>query len=883
MKKRPLRTVLLLLFCAPAEVCEAQDKAHLQLDSPFAPYVEPDFPFFTQTVDARKFGPVPQPDNLTPRGIILPAGHGFFGCFDPDLLRWSVVWKATPEGEYLSMNGMGSGSYRQPLRKAAPGQGDLPHPFGTPLLTMPPQPGIAVGETPSVEDPRARGGAEAGELGLGPVPETLGRFSGIRLVDGGAQLEYRIAGIPVSERLVVAGEAPARLLEIGPHPTTLQLRTGPGKNDWLRLPPSTQTTNHQILFKPGGGTENAGGVEFPKSTPPPPRWKSGIKASSVASTSDQAPWVFDDLPLPTPNPWRRQIRPTDLEFFPDGRAAVLTFDGDVWIVENLGGTNAVWKRFASGLHEPQSLCLIGGVIHVFDRNGIVRLMDTDGNGEADWYENFCNTVAQSAETRNYPMDMVPAREGGVYLALGGQIGSTIGKHNGVVIKVAPDGRAFEVIATGLRQPYLGYDPSTGLLTATDQQGNWKPATPVYRVEQGRYFGFQPEKFGAKATHPAPVAPPEIWIPHFVNQSAASQVWVKQPDGAQPSMGALNGALVHIAYSRPGLFKIYLDPEGAQGAVMPLLTGFPSALLNGRVHPRDGLLYVTGFQISGFPSGGNRIGGVYRVRPGSKAAWLPREIRAEKRGILISFESPLSEALAREVGRYSADRWNYHRTHLYGSGNYRTDNDKPGQEVVPVSSAQLSKDGKSVFLGIRDMRPTDTLRLTYRLPVSDEDRVESVYLSLRTLPSFNLTALGFATDKVDLTERRELTADGAVVQPSADLGRQVAVKYGCISCHSTGDPSLPAPPLSPSSPKGSAGPPWSGLWNTPRTFSDGSKITAVDEAYIRESILDPARRVPAGYELERTGIGMPSFLGVLRDHEIDSIILFIRSLEPAKKP
>jgi hypothetical protein len=194
MRTIRFNTATALMFAVSLTHASAQDKAHLQLDSPFASYVEADFPFFTQTIDARKFGATPQNENLTPRGIIVSAGNGVFGCFDPDLLRWALVWKGNAEGEYLSMNGMGAGSYRQPSRKAAPGQGELPRPFGIPLLSMPQRPGVATGETHSARDPRERGNADPGELGLGPVPESLGRFSGIRLVEGGAQLEYQVAG-----------------------------------------------------------------------------------------------------------------------------------------------------------------------------------------------------------------------------------------------------------------------------------------------------------------------------------------------------------------------------------------------------------------------------------------------------------------------------------------------------------------------------------------------------------------------------------------------------------------------------------------------------------------------------------------------------------------
>ena len=50
----------------------------------------------------------------------------------------------------------------------------------------------------------------------------------------------------------------------------------------------------------------------------------------------------------------------------------------------------------------------------------------------------------------------------------------------------------------------------------------------------------------------------------------------------------------------------------------------------------------------------------------------------------------------------------------------------------------------------------------------------------------------------------------------------------------------------------------------------------DERYLRESILEPSAKVVSGYE--RGEVGMPSYAGVLTDREIESIILFIKSLK-----
>ena len=101
----------------------------------------------------------------------------------------------------------------------------------------------------------------------------------------------------------------------------------------------------------------------------------------------------------------------------------------------------------------------------------------------------------------------------------------------------------------------------------------------------------------------------------------------------------------------------------------------------------------------------------------------------------------------------------------------------------------------------------------------------------------------------------------------------------MACHATGESDIPAP-LAAGDEGGAqvaVGPAWNGLWGSRREFTDASFIKNADETYLRESILDPGRRVAVGYETEKTGVGMPSYLGVLKDHEIDSVLLYIKSL------
>jgi cytochrome c oxidase subunit 2 len=94
---------------------------------------------------------------------------------------------------------------------------------------------------------------------------------------------------------------------------------------------------------------------------------------------------------------------------------------------------------------------------------------------------------------------------------------------------------------------------------------------------------------------------------------------------------------------------------------------------------------------------------------------------------------------------------------------------------------------------------------------------------------------------------------------ADQGRELYAQKACIGCHTlTGAPGV--------------GPTWKGLWS--KTESTDKGAIKVDEAYLRESILEPNAKITTGFS---AGI-MPAFGGQLSDDQVRALIEFIKTVK-----
>ncbi|HKS38546.1 MAG TPA: DUF6797 domain-containing protein [Verrucomicrobiae bacterium] len=851
----------------------------------WADFVEPNFPFFSSVLEARQLGNGLPTDNLTPRGLILNLGHGCWACFDVELLRVSAIWR----GPGVSPVSMSQGSYHVAGLKAPEGQTKLPQIVGTPWLANGIYPGWQTGEQISLADPREPG-PDPKEVGRGPLPPSVGRFKAVRLTEEGLRLDYEVSGVAVSESFEsgLRGDQPVvqRRIRLQRVPRTFWLLlgrkpvVGAEMFQWtvradsvdgkpaaerveqpdgllvVRVLPSEKPV--EVLIALGSAVAESDRIRDGKEdAPAATRWPQIVRTGATLSSAHDA-YVLDHVGIPNDNPWKRNVRVADIAFFKDGRAAVVTFDGDVWMVSGLTGDleEVRWKRFTSGLHEPLSLVLREGELFVYDRNGIWRLRDTDGNGEADGHELFSNVFAQTAETREFATGMRLAPDGSFIIAKGGQQSSTTGKHNGTVLRVSRDGSAAAVLGWGLRMPFIGVHPKTGLVTASDQQGHYVPTTPLHIIRDNHFYGFI-SLLLPKERYPAPIADPLTWIPHSINASGVGQVWL-----TEARMGPLNDALIHLGYYRPEIFLVRLNPRGSrtQAAVVSLTRHLEFPLLSGAVNPADGRLYVTGFQIWGTTS--KQISGLARLRHTGAPDTLPREIVPMDKGVLLRFDVPL-DARAVNASNFSAERWNYVRTSNYGSPHFKPDGSK-GQEAMLASSAYLSIDGKAVFVGIPDMKPVMQMRLGWTLVTQTGARFEkNAYFTPHELTRFDPVAEGFGRLTVDLASRATQVAAVATLI-TVEEGKRLAELMGCVACHSADGSTL-----------GKVGPSWKGLFGSERELLGGGRAVA-NEAYLRESIKEPAVKVVRDFEKSDTG--MPSYEGVITDEQIEALVLYLKTLK-----
>lgn len=832
-------------------------------------FVESEQPFLRSALVVSE-----KPMNRVRRGILIQLGRSHWTCFDPDLLRYAAIWKA-PEGEApLTMDSMAAISYPNGTAKAE----KPPMLRGRVLSQTPELPGVGIGKLPETDIRETT--LTEGKGKVGPLPVEVGKFLSLAQTDQGVVLTYGIgkrlvrdtnsmtlAGIV--ERIIVVtpgkesvaigldgstgrisgrGSSRGVLLDQGdlksfsvisddPFEISTSAKTGTA----LVVPPSTKQAIFRI-FRPTDADLALPGVEGyvePGAGAPP--FPGKIEVPSPPGKNNGSPIAERPLNLPSENPWKRVVRPTDIAFLSNGDALITTLDGDVWRVENIAGDTATWSRATFGLFEPMSIAVNGkDEVFVLGRDQITRLQDVNGDGFFDYHICASDAFHQTLHSRDYETSLEIEENGSFLIGRSGltdsgksAYGETV-TGRGSVIRISPDGSTQEILADGLRLPFIGRR-ADGAIFASDQQGNFIPSSPIHLIAGDEpYLGYEPSNFRKKKDP----APPLVWFPYQINRSGSS--FSNLSETGFPSLG---NAFVHLSWGGR-IFPVATPEKGIPFAwKLPFDFDFP--ILGAATNPKNGRLYATGIGISGYKVQTQKDAGLAEIsQAGSLAAPASLEVAGES--IIIGFRDPLPPGLSLIAPRPELDLWDIKRTKNYGSGHYRWDG-KPGEHSVTTGKLTISQDRRKVAIAVPPIFRSDILRL--RLNLRDTASTQKPYeIEIYARPD-NLNAAS-KEDLAKVADREKKSAIKLVAGDST-TGKTLFVNYGCGGCHSLDGTKLTGPPLN-------------GIASRHRDGLD---------AYLKASILDPADVIAEGYEPS-----MPSFAGVIPEQNVAHIVAYLKSLK-----
>jgi hypothetical protein len=248
---------------------------------------------------------------------------------------------------------------------------------------------------------------------------------------------------------------------------------------------------------------------------------------------------------------------------------------------------------------------------------------------------------------------------------------------------------------------------------SDQQGTWIPATPIYHLKPGAFYGnqeslktledpeapFQMSAIPKKSQlYPEAVAsskefaPPAVWLPYNKMGRSATDIELIDERGR---FGPFDGQLLVGEFTNAAINRVFLEKvEGEyQGACFPFLSGFPAAVVR-LAFASDGSLFA-GMTNRGWSSLGNRSYGLSRIQYSGRNPFAVKEMKALPDGFELVFTKVVSlDSLSR--GSLSMTSFTYEYSSAYGGDEMNT------KELL-VKPVAISADGLRVKLKVEGLR------------------------------------------------------------------------------------------------------------------------------------------------------------------------------------
>lgn len=405
-----------------------------------------------------------------------------------------------------------------------------------------------------------------------------------------------------------------------------------------------------------------------------------------------------------------------IDFDKQGKAYIASRVAGIWTLDSSGN----WKQFATGLHDPQGIRILpdGKGVYVSHKPEITFLQDTDNDGVADVFRNFCDQWTFAGNYCEYVHGLPADKKGNMYITLnladggGGDntphltnkvgakfMGST-GGYDGWMMKITPDGEAIPW-AFGMRSPAgLGISKD-GDIFYTDNQGGWVPTSPLYHVRPGSFYGYISSMLDLPAYKKGMKNLKDVKYDELVKRSKKPVVWMPQAelmnspgnpefDYTEGKFGPFKGQVFIGCQARSNIVRV--DMQKVRGEYQGAVFNFVDHLQSGCMRLKFdavGRLWI-GQTGRGWASRGNKLYGLQRiVWDGETVPFEMQSMKLTHTGFKVTFTKPLDEKLALNAGNYEFKNWHYHYHVDYGSP-------KVDEKAVPFKVSKLSKDRKTIW-------------------------------------------------------------------------------------------------------------------------------------------------------------------------------------------
>ena len=399
-------------------------------------------------------------------------------------------------------------------------------------------------------------------------------------------------------------------------------------------------------------------------------------------TSEADYYELKTLPIPQ----NIELEVGGMATIPDGRVAVSTRRGEVWMVENPYGVTPYYRLFAKGMHEVLGLAYHKGALYAVQRGELTKLTDTNGDGEADAYQNIANWELEG-NYHEYSYGPVFDKDDNIFLTFNvawvGFGEAKLWKWRGWMVKVSPDG-SLTPIASGLRSPAGVMMNAAGDIFYTENQGDWVGSGRITHLEKGDFAGHVSSLFWSnepnspmtlqKSDVPDNSEPmhkaaekiknlklPAVWYPHtMMGVSTAGMV-----EDVNGNFG-FKGQYYVSDQGHSKVMRMQLEKVNGQyqGACYPFREGWQSGLLR-LAWGNDGSMFG-GMTSRGWSSTGKDLFGLQRMVWNGKMPFEMAEIHAMSDGFELTFSKPVDKATAINAENYEINSFTYQYHHTYGS-------------------------------------------------------------------------------------------------------------------------------------------------------------------------------------------------------------------------